>query len=274
MPSILFSQNFVLKEIYINNKPVKAKIINLRSSQYLTHTEFARILDLQTDYHRGKLIQSSTKYQLSFLRGSSFVVIKHSGIEEIKQMHLPVIESNLIAYLPFPTALTVLDSAGLINIQIEKDQHQVAKKEHPVAHSEVVISEDFTPDNIQQIQKIHHSIKNRMEKPIPLPTETITPNLEQTKKPIPKPEAKPEPKQIAQKIIYPKETDHKETPHQEIKLNTSPIEKIENVRIDEPRFQRPIEQKTIDNEQKFNGYKIPKEIKRKRLQKLLGQDGN
>lgn len=274
LPYLLFPQNITSREIHINNKPVKVNITNIRNSQYLTHNEFARILDLRTNYHNGKLTFSSAKYQLTFLRGSSFVIINHSGKEETKQMHLPVIESNLIAYLPFPTALTLLDSAGLINIQIEKGQQKIVKNVHPVVHDEVIVTEEITPDNIKQIQEIYNSVKNRPAKPITPPNKPVTPKPERSHQPNTKPEVKTEQKHIVQNTVEPTETKQKEAPHQETKTDAPTVNKMPDKKITEPtEIQHNIEPKMLDNEQKFNGYKIPNDIKRKRLQKLLGQDG-
>lgn len=281
------AQTIVRKELLINNSPTYLNISNFRNNNYLHHSEFARILNLKTEIKDGRLALSSSKYQMIFLRGSSFILVKHSGKEEIKQMNIPVIEINNVLYLPYPTSLTLLDTIGLISVQIEK-QHRISPKHITKSETEIQIDEDLIiPENITEITNIHNSIKNRpanlittKQKNIPInekegqnlnkvnPDKTVSPN----KKPILTIATTPKPEDN-HFVEGPKSKDIEEVKVSEININDSKnninqsksvIEGIEN------------DLHSIKNESSdpiYNGYKIPSDLKRKRLQKLLGHDG-
>ncbi len=268
----MISQITIQKEIYINRKPTNVIISDFRNSTYIPHSELSRILNLKTEQKEGRLIQKSSMFQITFLRGSSFVVIKHFGKEQIKQMHLPVIEINKIIYLPFPTSLTLLDTAGLIDVVIDK-HHKTSKNEQLATNEEIHSIEDSEiPENIEQITKVHNNLKNR-------PVNTVSPTQEiiQPNKPINQHKTTKK----TDKVI------HEE--HQEVKINTFPetnqthkkeivkhnniVENPEPTIINNIKDYEILQIKSDSSEQKYNGYKIPKDLKRKRLQKLLGQNG-
>lgn len=284
----LHSKSNVKKdEIKINNKNISITISNFRNSNYLMHTEFAKILDLSLEIKGGKLTFNSPKFSVTFLRGSSFVVIKAKNKEHIKQLHLPVVEISDIYYLPYPTSLTLLDSAGVLNVQIDKQQ-QIAKYQPPsYPQLEVVADDTEIADNVEQIRQTYLSVKERQIEDKPIPKEIkkeIPKNLNlNTKQNNPKTkdnkvDSKKNKTEITTKILSEDKPLEQITEKKEIEnkseekvyhidpLKTEPIKK-ETINVDQTPMVTP------ETKQNLNGYKIPKDLKRKRLEKLLGQNG-
>lgn len=269
--NVSISQNTIQKEIYLDRKPTNVIISNFRNSSYISHSELSRILNLKTEQKDGRLIQKSSMFQITFLRGSSFMVIKHSGKEHIKQLHLPVVEINKIIYLPFPTSLTLLDTAGLIDIVIDK-HHNISKNKQLATNEIIHTIEDLEiPENIEQITKVHNKLKNRPVNTVNPKQEIIQPNktnnqLKTTKK--------------SDKIIHEghqeakitTSTESNQTHKKEIVKRNNILENPEPTIINNIQDNELQQIKSDSNEQKYNGYKIPKDLKRKRLQKLLGQN--
>ncbi len=266
----ILAQKIFQKEIYINNKPTIINITNFRNSSYVPNTELSRVFNFKTEENRGRITHKSANFQVTFLRGSSFVVIQYSGKEEIKQMHLPVVEINKVIYLPFPSALTLLDTAGLFQIVIDKN---ISKKEPTKIQKEVPQSfDEIIPENLQQITKVHNNIKNRTANP-ENPKEQISTSQ--------KPEIQNESNTKLEKKHSNEDYIHKT----ELIPNNNAAQSKDHTESNQILDKKQTEILNKDNtdnfplintqstEQKYNGYKIPNDLKRRKLQKLLGQDG-
>ncbi len=268
------AQNLSIKEIEINNKPTKITIVELHNTSYLTYIELSKLLELQINLGNGRLLLSGPKYELTFLRGSSFFKITHRKFEEIKQLHLPVIEINNIYYLPFPTTLTLLDSASLIKVQIEK-KSIVKNNEKTTLNEQQIVNDEIIPDNLELIKSIHNKVKSNVnqqkESKLAFTSKEKIETNPSTFKNRPKSSTEPNSTKNNQmtevkfenKIIETLELPQKETKNEHPGTQSVSAEAIT---IDNSEIKPQIDTK------KMNGYKLPKDIKRKRLQKLLGQN--
>ena len=274
LSNFLFAQNLITKEIEINSKPTKITIVALRNSTYLTHIEYAKILGLQTKVENGKINLSSEKFQLSFLKGSSFFKISHRKFEEIKQLHLPVVEISNIYYLPYPTSLTLLDSADLINIIIEKNPVVNNQKTLATSQANTTI-EDIIPDNLEQIKEIHSKVISKLnQKEVNKSPNSTEIKVTQQISEINKKQTK---SSMSQNIPSNPISEASRNNQTHINDEIAILENPTNNKIIQPPPHETNSKSSkmtlpeIDTK-KIDGYKIPKYVKRKKLQKLLGSN--
>lgn len=269
------AQKIIIKDIEINQNPTKISIVELRNSYYLTHPELSKLLGLQPNIEGGKLTLSNPNYQLIFLRGSVFFKIAHRKFEEIKQLHLPVIEINRVYHLPFPTILTLLDSANLIKVQIEKKSNVSSKNKQTMGEQQTIVDE-IIPQNFEQINSIYNKVKIKLEQKEQSNSNISRKENIRTKPTLIKNEPMTSRKPNPIEYYPPNESkvDKENTELIDLSSNVTKTEKtsIQSASTEIIQHQSREINPSIDTK-KMNGYKIPKDVKRKRLQKLLGQNG-
>lgn len=283
--SFAFSQFSMSDKIFVNYQPINIQYLEINRAKYISTQDYAQATKSNVELKNGLIQFKSQKFEIKFLRGSSFCIINYDNKEHIKQLHLPVVEIRNNYYIPYPTGLTLLDSAQIFKIHLNNPNQSELKHTHQPTE-EKTTTEEIIPENFDKIQSAHQKIQEKF-KQAELHKNRKNPELLENKPPkeilaIPEPTNRVEHKKKPDLPRPSLEKRNIDDYHNiEIVVN-NPTKDIEPRQVQTPPpssknqiFVTPIlplrQEETLiaPNEIDLDGYKIPKSLKRKKLEKLI-----
>ncbi len=277
-----------LQKVFIKGKLTSIPLMEINHKDYIKADDFAQLISIPINNNLDYLSFKNKSTQILFFSNSLIVKFSQNEINYLVQLHLPVIYTHNTYFLPFPSVFTSLDSLNFFEFSQISTQSNPIKQEKP-KHTVLTQPDETEFENDKQINEVFNKIASskveekhketqdsdnsphnqpiisHINKDKPAHNNTIAHHKESV---INTEEINTFPNNEKKTNINNNEVIHL-TPDvsipnfdDKVSNNDKIITKIDEETSDESLFQN------IQKVDEFGGYKIPKSIKRKKLDEL------